>query len=153
MAQDREPRIPVLAMVDAKFHAGELDGFRHHDLPEDPDTWRQVAVALERAAAAGGCEEGFGAAPEELRREIVQSFSNGELDVGGLPAKKAWSVVMRGVVSAFYAHPWAWNEIGFGGPAYPRGYARLGAGQREHWESPPEFARDPVEDVGERGLE
>ena len=39
--------------------------------------------------------------------------------------------VMRAVLSAFYSHPWAWNEIGFGGPAYPRGYARFGVGQRE----------------------
>jgi hypothetical protein len=30
--------------------------------------------------------------------------------------------------------------IRFGGPPYPRGFARLGAGQREHWETPPEFA-------------
>jgi hypothetical protein len=60
---------------------------------------------------------------------------------------------MRAVLSAFYSHPWAWNEIGFGGPAYPRGYARLGAGQREHWEAPPEFTRDPVRDVQDRGLE
>ncbi len=43
--------------------------------------------------------------------------------------------------------------VGCGGPAYPRGYARLGAGQREHWEAPPEFNRDPVRDVPERGLE
>jgi hypothetical protein len=153
MAQDREPRIPVLAMVDAKLHARQLDGFRHHDLPEDPETWRLVAGALERAAAAAGCEDGFAAAGEEQRREIIESFSKGELDLGGLPAKKAWSVVMRGVVSAFYSHPWAWNEIGFGGPAYPRGYARIGAGQREHWESPPEFEPDPVRDVAQRGLE
>ncbi len=40
----------------------------------------------------------------------------------------------RAMLSAFYSHPWAWNEIGFGGPAYPRGYARIGAGQRESWE-------------------
>jgi len=153
MAQDREPRIPVLAMVDAKFHAGQLDGFRHQDLPEDPQTWRCVAAGLERAAGAAGCEDGFHAAPEELRREIVESFSKGELDLDGLPAQKAWSVVMRGVTSAFYSHPWAWNEIGFGGPAYPRGYARIGTGQREHWETPPEFVRDPVEDVPARGLE
>jgi len=51
-----------------------------------------------------------------------------------LPAARAWGVVMRGVLSAFYSHPWAWNEIGFGGPAYQRGYARLRAGQREIWE-------------------
>ena len=30
------------------------------------------------------------------------------------------------ILAAFYSHPWAWNEIGFGGPAYPRGYMRLG---------------------------
>jgi hypothetical protein len=120
-AQDREPRIPVLAMVDAKFHAGELDGFRHHDLPEDPETWRRVAAGLERAAVAAGCQEGFAAADEKRRREVVQAFSEGKLDLGGLPAEKAWSVVMRAITAAFYSHPWAWNEIGFGGPAYPRG--------------------------------
>ncbi len=88
----------------------------------------------------------------ECQHEIVERFSEGELD-WELPVTKAWGVVMRGVLGAFYSHPWAWNEIGFGGPAYPRGYARLGAGQREHWEAPPEFAVDPVGDVRERGLE
>ena len=41
---------------------------------------------------------------------------------------------MRDTLAAFYSHPWAWNEIGFGGPAYPRGYARLGVGLSEAWE-------------------
>ena len=41
---------------------------------------------------------------------------------------------MRSILGAFYSHPWAWNEIGFGGPAYPRGYSRLGAGLSETWE-------------------
>jgi hypothetical protein len=53
---------------------------------------------------------------------------------------------MRAVLSSFYSHPWAWNEIGFGGPAYPRGYARMGAGQREDWESGPAQSGDPVEE-------
>ena len=55
---------------------------------------------------------------------------------------------MRSVLSAFYSHPWAWNEIGFGGPAYPRGYARLEAGQRESWEGAAAFERDPAKDTG-----
>jgi len=33
---------------------------------------------------------------------------------------------MRAILAAFYSHPWAWNEIGYGGPAYPQGYMRLG---------------------------
>ena len=90
-----------------------------------------------------GTKTGSPAAGSECQHEIVERFSEGELD-WELPVTKAWGVVMRGVLGAFYSHPWAWNEIGFGGPAYPRGYARLGAGQREHWEAPPEFAIDPV---------
>jgi hypothetical protein len=150
--QDSEPRIPVLAMVDAKLHAGRLDGFRHHDLPPDPETWRQVAANLDQTAREHGCKDGFATAGSEIQHEIVQRFSEGELD-WELPVGKAWGVVMRGVLGAFYSHPWAWNEIGFGGPAYPRGYARLGAGQREHWQTPPEFSLDPVTDVRQRGLE
>ena len=154
-AQDAEPRIPVLEMVDEKFHANRLDGFRFHDMPRDPETWKLVARKLdETAVQRGGVKEGgFAAADRELQRRIVEAFSEGELDWGELPVKRAWTVVMRAVLSAFYSHPWAWNEIGFGGPAYPRGFARLGAGQREHWETPPEFELDPVRDVHERGLE
>jgi len=150
--QDSEPRIPLLEMVDAKLHSGQLDGFRHHDMPPDPETWRQVAANLDQSASEHDSDEGFAAASSETQHKIVQLFSEGELD-WELPVTKAWGVVMRGVLGAFYSHPWAWNEIGFGGPAYPRGYARLGAGQREHWEAPPEFSLDPVSDVRERGVE
>jgi hypothetical protein len=52
----------------------------------------------------------------------------------GLPAARVWSLWTRYAATAFYAHPWAWNEIGFGGPAYPRGYKNLGLDRRESWE-------------------
>ena len=43
-------------------------------------------------------------------------------------------VLMEDCVTAYYSHPWAWDEIGFGGPAYPRGYMRLENGLPEPWE-------------------
>ena len=150
LGQDSDPRIPVLEMVDAKLHARKLDGFRYEDMPPDPETWRRVAANLDASARDGGCEEGFAAADSVLRHEIVERFSEGKLE-WDLPVSRAWAVVMRGVLSSFYSHPWAWNEIGYGGPAYPRGFARLGAGEREHWESPPEFERDPVSDTPAQG--
>lgn len=152
MGQTSDPRIPVLEMVDAKLHAGQLDGYRYENMPADPETWRQVAANLDATAAQRGSGDGFAAADSELQHQIVEAFARAELD-WKLPVGRAWSVVMRGVLGAFYSHPWAWNEIGFGGPAYPRGYARLGPGQREHWEAPPEFSVDPVSDVQRRGLE
>jgi hypothetical protein len=155
MAQDREPRIPVLNMVDAKLFAGELDGFVFDGMPDDRETWRRVAVGLDAAARQHGAKE-FAGTSHELQTQVVEAFSKGELHGevwDELPPSRAWSVVMRAVLSAFYSHPWAWNEIGFGGPAYPRGYARLGAGQRESWEGAPAFERDPVKDTQARSVE
>jgi gluconate 2-dehydrogenase subunit 3-like protein len=147
-AQDREPRIPVLAMVDAKLHAGQLDGFRYADMPEDPETWRLVARGLDEAAGAP-----FSALAPEVRGEFVARFADGKLTGGvwdTLPCSRAWKVVTRAILAAFYSHPWAWNEIGYGGPRYPRGYMRLGAGEREPDQAPEAFELDPVPDVSER---
>jgi hypothetical protein len=45
------------------------------------------------------------------------------------------SRVMDDVPRAYYAHPVAWNEIGFGGPASPRGYVRMDFDRRDPWEA------------------
>jgi Gluconate 2-dehydrogenase subunit 3 len=140
LAQDAEPRIPVVNMLDAKLHEGRLDGYRYAELPDDPETWRLVARGLDEEAARR-----FGAAdytdlPADDRRDVCRRFAAGALDEGvwaTLPAKTAWKVVTRMILAEFYSHPWAWNEIGYAGPAYPRGFARLGVGQSEAWEAVP----------------
>jgi hypothetical protein len=155
MAQDRDPRIPVLNMVDAKLFTGQLDGFRFDGMPDDRETWRRVATGLDAAGRQHGARD-FAGASHEVQRNVIDAFRAGELrgEVWDeLDPKRAWSVVMRAVLSAFYSHPWAWNEIGFGGPAYPRGYARLGGGQRESWEGAAAFERDAVRDTRRRRVE
>ena len=132
MAQDGEPRIPVLRFVDEALHAGRTPGFRYDGMPSDREAWNRIAAGLD--AAAGGS---FAALGDRGRREIVSRFARGELSGGvwdTMPVKRAWSVATAAIVTAYYSHPWSWNEIGFGGPAYPQGYMRLGAGQQEPWE-------------------
>jgi hypothetical protein len=129
-AQDAEPRVPVAEMVDVKYAEGKLEGYRYDDMPEDPQTWRIVLRGLDEAARARGGEN-FAGLDGEARDAVVQAFSKGELHGGAweeLNVSRAWSVCMRAILEAFYSHPWAWNEIGFGGPAYPRGFMRLGQG-------------------------
>jgi Gluconate 2-dehydrogenase subunit 3 len=175
LAQDREPKIPVLNMIDAKLFAGQLDGFRYADMPDDRQTWRRVAAGLDAAAVQHGAIE-FSGASDEIQQRVVEAFAEGKLHGrvwDELPPSRAWKVVTRGALSAFYSHPWAWNEIGFGGPAYPRGFARLGVGQRESWEGSDEsraarkarhgrragrrrdaaFEVDPVKDTEQRGVQ
>jgi hypothetical protein len=140
--QDAEPRIPVLNYIDEKLHRGELDGYQYFDMPDDRETWRLVARGLDEEAMRRASAP-FGAARGELQHEIVTAFAGADLHGGAwdeLNVAHAFGVVMRGVVQAFYSHPWAWNEIGFGGPAYPRGYSRFGSphrqwAERESWEA------------------
>jgi len=160
LAQDSEPRVPVLAYIDEKLGSGTRDGYQYFDMPDDGETWRRVARGLDEEAGRRGAGS-FAAADVETRIGIVHDFSRGDLHGGAwaeLNVSRAWSVVMRYCVQAFYSHPWAWNEIGFGGPAYPRGYARFGSphldgGDREAWEQAPTYERDPVRDTRQRGLD
>ncbi|MGO9821209.1 MAG: gluconate 2-dehydrogenase subunit 3 family protein [Solirubrobacteraceae bacterium] len=151
-AQDSEPRIPVLNFVDEKYHDGELDGYQYDDMPDDRDAWRLVARGLDEQAATRMGAASFGEADHDTQVAIVDDFSDGQLDGGAwteLNVKRAFGLVMRVVLSCFYSHPWAWNEIGFGGPAYPRGYSRFGSPQLQHaerepWEGREVYVRDPV---------
>jgi hypothetical protein len=147
MAQDRDPRIPVMEMVDAKLFEGRLDGFRYADMPDDRDTWHLVLAGLEHTAQQRHGRAFAHCAPG-AQEAIVDGFSQGDLDGGPweqLNVSRAWSVVLRAVLEGFYSHPWSWNEIGFGGPAYPRGYMRLGpTSTLEPWEKPGAGNEDPA---------
>jgi hypothetical protein len=160
LAQDAEPRIPVMAYVDEKLFKGERDGYRYFDMPDDDETWRRVARGLDEEARRFGRDR-FALLGVDEQLELCHRLANGDLHGGAwdtLNVSRAWSVVMRYLMQAFYSHPWAWNEIGFGGPAYPRGYSRFGSphlqsAEREAWEGEEAFEVDPVEDTRERGLE
>jgi gluconate 2-dehydrogenase subunit 3-like protein len=158
LAQDAEPRVPVLSFVDEKLHSGVGDGYQFFDMPSDQEVWRRVAAGLDEEARALGVDS-FVDLAEHHRRMVVHRFAQAELTGGvwaTLNVSRAFSIVMRDACQAFYSHPWVWNEIGFGGPAYPRGYAAFGnpeLGEREHWEGEEAFSRDPVKDTQEKGLD
>jgi hypothetical protein len=160
LAQDSEPRVPVMAYVDEKLFEGKLDGYQYFDLPDDRETWRRVARGLDQEAERRGAER-FALLSMAGQLEVMHDFDGGNLHGGvwdTLNVSRAWSVVTRHLLQQFYAHPWAWNEIGFGGPAYPRGYSRFGSphlqsAEREEWEGKEAYVRDPVEDTRRRGLE
>ena len=157
-AQDEEPRIPVLAYVDEKLFQNLADGYQYFDMPSDQETWRTVARGLDDEARALGVGA-FDELSLHHQHQICHRFAQGELWGGAwatFNVARAFSLVMRYICEAFYAHPWAWNEIGFGGPAYPRGYSAFGnpdLGEREPWEGREAFELDPVPDVKAEGLD
>ena len=51
LAQDAEPRVPVVEMVDEKLAAGRLDGYQYDDMPRRP---RHMAPGAQRSGPDGG---------------------------------------------------------------------------------------------------
>ena len=142
LAQDDEPRVPVLQLVDRRLSAGETDGWRYEDMPEDGEAWRRTLAALDDDAR-GRHGLGFHQLAAGQQRDLIRNVQAHD-SWHGLPSKRVWSLWTRYSSTAFYSHPWAWNEIGFGGPAYPRGYKALGVGKRENWEVTDHHQVDPV---------
>jgi hypothetical protein len=144
--QRTEPRVPVLEMIDSRLAENSTDGWRYVDLPEDGQAWRDTLAALDNDARDGH-GSGFAECSDDTRRALIQAVQ--DLGAGswrGLPADRVWSLWTRYACTAFYSHPWAWNEIGFSGPAYPRGYKNVGVGRREPWEVADREDLDPVRD-------
>jgi len=146
LAQDTEPRVPVLALIDTRLAIGETDGWHYDDLPEDGQAWRATLGFLDRDA-----EDRHGGLFARLRPgqqagliQAVQDLAHRGEPWHDYPAAQVWSLWTRYACTAFYSHPWAWNEIGFPGPAYPRGYLNPGINARERWETRDRVDADPV---------
>jgi Gluconate 2-dehydrogenase subunit 3 len=132
LAQDEEPRIPVFEQIDARLAEQETDGWHYEDLPPDGEAWRASLAALE-SDARGRFGRGFAELGARQQKDLLEAVRTGER-WHGLPAGRVWNLWIRYAVTAFYAHPWSWNEIGFGGPAYPRGYKNIDLDGLEPWE-------------------
>jgi len=138
LAQDTDPRVPVLALIDARLAAGETDGWHYDDMPEDAPAWRKTLQLLNDEAAqrfrGGGGFARLRSDEQATLIQHVQDLASQDRPWHDLPGAHVWSLWTRYTCTAFYSHPWAWNEIGFPGPAYPRGYVNAGVDSREHWE-------------------
>ena len=103
--QYREPRVPVLQLIEVRLAAGETPG--------DGPAWRDTLSYLD-ADARARCGTAFAEAAEAERHHLIQAVRElGAHDWHGRPAAQVWSLWTRYACTAFYSHPAAWAEIGF----------------------------------------
>jgi hypothetical protein len=133
-----ERRISILPEIDERLYHNKLDGYRFEDMPPDQETYKIAARAFEEMAQTLhglGFHELTVREQEEILRSIHQAKPRAAQELWKrMNIERFWTMLVTDVVSVYYAHPWAWDEIGFGGPAYPRGYMRLEEGEAEPWE-------------------
>ncbi len=137
---DRLPdrRIPVVNYLDERLFENKIDGYRYEDMPPDREAHRLGLLAIDQTAQAIHAAR-FTEIGRIKQDFILKSIHDGE-KLGAhdiwtrMSIHRYWQLLVGDCVSGYYSHPWAWDEIGFGGPAYPRAYMRLEDGLPEPWE-------------------
>lgn len=127
-------RVPIVNLIDARLAEQQTDGWRYHDMPADGQAWRDTLAGLD-ADAAERFGSSFVACSTGQQASLIQAVQ--DLGAGmwhDVSAKHIWGLWTRYACTAFYSHPAAWNEIGFSGPAYPRGYKNAGVDKLEPYE-------------------
>ena len=133
-----ERRIPILPFIDERLHEGRTAGYRFENMPHDGEAYRMFVRAVDLMALAAHGRQFLSLAWHEADLLLKSLHDASPIGAEGIwktmPVKRFWTLLVQDCAEVYYAHPWAWDEIGFGGPAYPRAYFRLERGDPEPWE-------------------
>ncbi len=136
--QRRASPVPIAPFIDRKMVQNNGDGFQRAGLPGMQQEWRRGLSAID-AEATVRFGAGFVDLPGGRQDDVLHMVQQGDVrapDWGELPPKQFFKGrLLIDIVTMYYAHPQAWDEIGFGGPASPRGYVRMGFNRYDPWEA------------------
>ena len=136
--RDDAHKIPIVPQLDKRLFANSHDGYRYENMPPDREAYQLGIKAIDEIAQhLHGC--GFLELGPLEQDEIMRSLHDGKPSAAHgiwerMPVHRFWMLLLQDCINAYYSHPWAWDEIGYGGPAYPRAYMRLERGEAEPWE-------------------
>jgi hypothetical protein len=137
-AAHRLLKAPVAAMIDQKLYSGKSDGYRDARLPEQDEAWRKGLSAIDAESALGNGKP-FCELADEDQRSLLRAIQRGDVTSPAWqdlpPALFFAKRLLHDIATAYYSHPASWNEIGFGGPASPRGYVRMNFDRHDPWEA------------------
>jgi hypothetical protein len=138
--EDREEshKIPIVNAIDERLFENRLDGYRYEDMPPDQESYRLGLQGIE-IVARYLFEKRFLDLSAREQESVLETIHDGNPPAAHdiwkqMDVERFWLLLVQDVIGVYYAHPYAWDEIGFGGPAYPRGYMRLESGEPEPWE-------------------
>jgi len=131
-------RIPLVEPIDDRLYRNRTIGYRFETMPPDREAYDLGRQAIDEESA-----QRFGAQfvllPHRQQDLVLKAIHDRKPIAGAaiwkrMPIARFWQMLMQDVLDSYYSHPWSWDEIGFGGPAYPRAYTRLERGEPEPWE-------------------
>lgn len=136
--RDEAHQIPIVNYIDDRLYSKRIEGYQFEDMPPDREAHRLGLTAIDQIARHMHGKPFIELGPKE-QDEVLQTLHEGKPPAAQeiwqrMSVNRFWTLLVQDAIEAYYAHPYAWDEIGFGGPAYPRGYMRQELGMPEPWE-------------------
>ncbi len=136
--RDEEHKIPIVPQIDKRLYENSHDGYRYEGMPPDREAFKLGLQAIDEIARHEHGRDFLETGARE-QDELLRSLHRGKPSAAHeiwkrMPVDRFWMLLVSDCAEAYYSHPYAWDEIGFGGPAYPRAYMRLERGEAEPWE-------------------
>ncbi|MCA1601371.1 MAG: gluconate 2-dehydrogenase subunit 3 family protein [Acidobacteria bacterium] len=132
-------KVPVVPWIDEKLNEDKRNGYRYEELPPQREAWRWGLSGIDEASRALFAGRAFCDLDVQSQDVVLTHVERGTA-LGDswkiVPAQRFFtSVLVITVVQTYYAHPLAWNEIGYNGPSSPRGHVRKWEGGIDPWEA------------------
>jgi hypothetical protein len=132
-------KIPIVPWIDEKLYEDRRNGYRYEELPPQREAWRLGLKGIDETAQALFDGKLF-THLDSLSQDVVLTYvARGNAPGAAweqMPAARFFkSVLFITIVKLYYAHPLAWNEIGYNGPSSPRGHVRKWEGGVDPWEA------------------
>lgn len=138
----------VVCHIDETLSSAIGEGQRKVGVPKGKVLIREGLQALNKAAEQRyflGILSLDSHSRQQLLQDVSQDLATPIPEWKGIPQVELFKKLLTLSIEAYYSHPIIWSEIGYGGPAYPRGYVRTQLGQLDPWEAQPEQVKDQQE--------
>ena len=138
LADEREELLDlVVAHIDGKIAGNISEGYRQVKIPEDRHLYTEGLKGIDETAQAH-CKKKFKELEGKEQAIILTQVGGGfppGLSWQKAPARDFFKQLLREALSIYASLPMVWNEMGYAGPAYPRGYVRIELGATDPWEA------------------
>lgn len=137
-----DQRYPIIAFVvhhfDSTLKASLGESQRKNGVPKQSILIRE-GLALLDWISNDHYSRIFTELEEKAQKQLINQLIHGNLPLPTeqekIPLDEFMNKIVSEAVSAYYSHPSIWSEIGYAGPAYPRGYVRSELGLTDPWEA------------------
>lgn len=135
-------KVPLVPWIDEKLYEDKRDGYRYEDLPPQREAWRLGLAGIDETARSLFDGKLFVDLDPLSQDAVLTAIQQGDSQ---RPPGETWerlssarffeTMLCKTIVRTYYAHPSAWNEIGYNGPSSPRGHVRKWEDGVDPWEA------------------